>query len=138
MNPDGQGSEDLPRDECLRLLGSVGLGRIVYTLQALPAVAVVNFAMCGGGVVFRTDGRQNLGAATRHTVVAFEADQLDPGTHSGWSVTIVGPADEITDAAEITALTALGLDPWASGQERHFVRISPEIVTGRRIDPAPA
>ena len=136
MNRDGL--DELPRAECLRLLGSVRLGRIVYTLQALPAVAVVNFAMHDGGVVFRTDGTRRLEAATRHTVVAFEADELDRDTHWGWSVTVVGTADEITDTADITTLTTLGLDPWAPGREMHFIRISPELVTGRRIHPAPA
>jgi len=35
-------------------------------------------------------------------VVAFEADQLDPAGRSGWSVTAVGPASEVTDPGELT------------------------------------
>ena len=138
MKPDGQGLEELSRAESLRLLGSVPVGRIVYTLQALPAIAVVNFALDGGCVVFRTDGTGGLERATRHAVVAFEADELDAGTHSGWSVTVVGTAEEVTDTAEIAALSGLNLEPWAPGQQEHFIRIKPEIVTGRRIHAAPA
>ena len=138
MNPNGHGLDELPREECLRLLASVPVGRIIYTTQALPAVAVVNFAMHDGGVVFSTDAAGKLGTATRHAVVAFEADEVDPDTQSGWSVTIVGPADEITDLGEIAALTALGLDPWATGEQESFILIKPEIVTGRRIHAAPA
>lgn len=136
MNPDGHALEDLPRSECLRLLASVRVGRIVYTSQALPAVAVVNFAVDEGGVVFRSDGSGNLEAATQHAVVAFEVDELDAATRSGWSVTIVGPADEVTDAGEIAGLHMLALDPWAPGGKEHFIRIKPELVSGRRILPA--
>lgn len=138
MNPDGHALEELPRQECLRLLALVAVGRIIYTLNALPAVAVVNFAMHDGGVVFRTGAGGKLDAATGHAVVAFEADDLDPDTRSGWSVTVVGPADEVTATGEIDALSALGLEPWAPGDNEHFIRIRPEIVTGRRIQPVPA
>jgi hypothetical protein len=37
--------EPLTRDECTRLMGSVPVGRIVYTRQALPAVELVNFGL---------------------------------------------------------------------------------------------
>ena len=36
--PPAREAEALGRDEALELLGSVGLGRIVFTRQALPAV----------------------------------------------------------------------------------------------------
>src|SRR5437660_880425 len=45
MDFNGGTVEHLSRDECLRLLGQVPVGRIVFTRQALPAVEVVNFAM---------------------------------------------------------------------------------------------
>lgn len=138
MNPNGRGLEELPREECLRLLGSVPVGRVIYTLHALPAVAVVNFAMSGGSVVFRTGAGGKLEAATGHAVVGFEADNVDPETRSGWSVMIVGPACEVTDPADIAALSVLGLEPWSPGEREHFVRIRPELVTGRRIQPIPA
>jgi nitroimidazol reductase NimA-like FMN-containing flavoprotein (pyridoxamine 5'-phosphate oxidase superfamily) len=138
MYPNGQQLEQLSKQECLRLLASVPVGRIIYTLQALPAVAVVNFALNHGSVVFRVDGGGSLETATRHAVVAFEADDLDPDTRCGWSVTVVGNADEVTDIGEIAALSALGLEPWAPGGHEHFIKIKPEIVTGRRIHAAPA
>lgn len=138
MDPNGDGLEELSREECLRLLASVPVGRIVYTLHALPAVAVVNFAMDDDGVVFRTGAGGKLEAATGHAVVGFEADDLDRETGSGWSVMVVGPADEVTEPAEIATLSLLGLAPWAPGEKDHFVRIRPEIVTGRRIKPVPA
>src|SRR5207244_229686 len=69
--------EHLSRDECMRLLASVPVGRIVYTRQALPAVALVNFALLDGDILIRTDAEDELAAATRDAVVAFEADRVD-------------------------------------------------------------
>ena len=90
MDAYGSVLEQLSRDECLRLMGSVPVGRIVYTRQALPAVELVNFTLDDGDIIIRTDAGGKLAAATRGAVVAFEADSLDVTGHAGWSVTVVG------------------------------------------------
>ena len=136
MTPGGPVLEDLPVGECLRLLATAPVGRIVYTRQALPAVEPVNFMLHDGSVVIRTDAGGKLAAATRHAVVAFQADDLDPATQSGWSVTVVGQCLEVTSAGEIGGLRRLGLRSWAPGTREHFIRIVPGIVTGRRLRPA--
>ena len=85
--------------ECLRLLASVPVGRIVYTRRAMPAVELVNFALDGGDIVIRTDPDGALAAATHHTVVAFEADEVDTATGQGWSVMAVGQSRPVTESA---------------------------------------
>jgi nitroimidazol reductase NimA-like FMN-containing flavoprotein (pyridoxamine 5'-phosphate oxidase superfamily) len=133
MDFNGATLEQLSRDECLRLVRQVPLGRIVYTRQALPAVELVNFALDGGDIIIRTDSSGKLAAATHGAVVAFEADNVDAVTHAGWSVTIVGYSRAVTDGADIRHLERCGLVSWAPGKHDHFIRISPEIVNGRRI-----
>ena len=133
MDVNGPVLEQLSREECLRLMGSVPVGRIVYTRQALPAVELVNFALDGGGIVIRTDAGGKLAAATRGAVVAFEADSVDVAGRAGWSVTVVGHAAAVTDRAEIGRLERLPLTAWAPGNRDHFIRISAAIVNGRRI-----
>jgi hypothetical protein len=133
MDVNGSVLQHLSRDECMRLMGSVPIGRIVYTRQALPAVELVNFALVGGDIVIRTDAGGKLAAATRGAVVAFEADSVDDAGRTGWSVTVVGQARAVTDGAEIRHLEQIPLTPWAPGQRDHFIRISPVIVNGRRI-----
>jgi len=125
--------ERLPAGECLRLLGSVPVGRVVYTRQALPAVELVNFALDRGDIVIRTDPGGKLAAAMQHTVVAFEADDLDAARRAGWSVTVVGQSREVTDPADIAWLRTIGLRPWVSGEKEYFIRITPGIVNGRRL-----
>jgi len=133
MDFNGTTLQQLSRDECLRLVGQVPLGRIVYTRQALPAVELVNFTLDDGDIVIRTDSSGKLAAATRGAVVAFEADSVDAATHVGWSVTIVGYSRAVTDGADLRHLEQAGLSPWAPGKRDHFIRITPEIVNGRRI-----
>lgn len=132
-NPHRSVLDQLTRDECLRLLESVPVGRIVYTRRAMPAVELVNFALDDGDIVIRTDASGKLAAATHGAVVAFEADTIDYGLRRGWSVTAVGYSREVTDPADIARLREAGPEPWAPGEREHFIRITPGILTGRRL-----
>ena len=136
MYSDGSALQQLSREECLMLMASVPVGRIIYTRRALPAVELVNFALDYGDIVIRTDPSGKLAAAARGAVVAFEADQLDLATQSGWSVTAIGPSREVTDAAEIGRLREIGLGTWAPGAREHFIRISPQLMNGRYLHTA--
>lgn len=131
MNANGSALERLSDGECLRLIASVPVGRIVYTLRALPAVEPVNFAVHDGDIVFRTEPGGKVAAAVRQAVVAFEVDELDFASRSGWSVTIVGTAREVTDPADVARLRLIGLAPWMPDEQEYFVRITPGIITGR-------
>lgn len=62
-----------------------------------------------------------------------ESDDIDRGSHTGWSVLVVGPADTVPDSAELAELwRSGGPEPWAPGVRTMFVRVTPERVTGRR------
>ncbi|MCW2901533.1 MAG: hypothetical protein JWO67_3798 [Streptosporangiaceae bacterium] len=132
---DGNGLEILDRQECLTLLGSVPLGRVVFTERALPAVQPVNFALDQDSVIIRTAVGSKLAAAMRGTIVAFEADAFDGTNRTGWSVTVIGQASAVRDPAEVTRLSRLPLRPWAPGRRDQFIRIPSQHVTGRRINP---
>ena len=136
--PLGPALEELGPAECLRLMATVPVGRICYTRQAMPAVEPVNFLLDNGTIVIRTSSADKLAAATRRAVVAFEADELDLVTHSGWSVTVIGTSEEVTDPGEMAQLGSLGLETWAPVGRDHFLKITPGIVTGRRLRPARA
>ena len=133
MYSDGSALEQLSKDECLHLMASVSVGRIIYTRRALPAVELVNFAFDHGDIIIRTEGGGKLAAATQHSIVAFEADRLDAAQQTGWSVTAIGQSQEVTDSGDIARLKAIGLSSWAAGVRDHFIRISPEILNGRRL-----
>jgi hypothetical protein len=131
MYSDGSVLRQLTREDCLRLLATVPIGRIVYTRQALPAVELINFALESGDIIIRTDRSGQLATATRGAIVAFEADAVDPEHRSGWSVTAIGPSRAVTDGADIARLQRIGLDSWAPGVREHFIRITPQLLNGR-------
>ena len=129
------GIVELEPDECLELLGSVPVGRVGVTIDALPSVLPVNFAVWEGAIVFRTVPGTKLDAAAAGAVVAFEADAYgtsdDPG---GWSVLVRGIAREVTDPAELARIASLPLDSWAwDGSATRCVCIEPTVMTGRRV-----
>ncbi|WP_026875835.1 pyridoxamine 5'-phosphate oxidase family protein [Jiangella gansuensis] len=135
---DSAGLEKLDRRTCYALLATVPIGRIVFTEAALPAIQPVNFVLDGDDVIIRTGTGSKLAQAARSAVVAFEGDQYDEDTMSGWSVVLVGRAEPVGDDAERRRLSTLGLMPWAPGTRPHYIRIRPEIVRGRRIVRPPA
>ncbi|RSN11469.1 pyridoxamine 5'-phosphate oxidase [Nonomuraea sp. WAC 01424] len=133
MQLDSSGLQVLSEQECFLLLSSVPIGRIVFTDRALPAVQPVNFCLDGRFIVIRTATGSKLAAATRHAVVAFEADEFDAAMRTGWSVTAVGHAREVSDAAELDRLARLPLTTWAPGNRDHYIVIEAEQISGRRI-----
>ena len=133
MYSDGSALTQLPRAECLKLMASVPMGRVIYTRRALPAVELVTFAFAGGEIVLRTDPGGQLAVAARGAVVAFEVDWLDLDQQVGWSVTAIGPSRTVTDPEEVGRLKTIGLSSWAPGAPACFIRISPEILTGRYL-----
>ncbi|KUH92836.1 pyridoxamine 5'-phosphate oxidase [Mycobacterium sp. IS-3022] len=129
----GHELEALNRRQCLDLLQGVRVGRLVFTEDALPAVQPVNFRLWRDDVVIRVAGGPKLAAATNNQVVAFQADELDADLRTGWSVTVVGHAEPITDVEQLVELSGTFLQPWVDGRRDHFVRIRTEKMTGRRF-----
>ncbi|KUN27759.1 pyridoxamine 5'-phosphate oxidase [Streptomyces corchorusii] len=129
---------DLGPAEALRLLGSVSLGRVVFTRHALPTVRPVNHVLDNGDIVIRTHEGTALTSHAEEAsgpgvVVAYEADVIDPDTHLGWSVVVTGYARLVTDPAELARIRAM-LRPWAPADGLdQAVRIHPELVAGVRL-----
>jgi hypothetical protein len=133
---------DLPRElrplseiESLRLLGSVSLGRVVYIQAGLPEIRPVNHLVDAGQIIIRS----HLGAAVvtaaddvRGTPVSYEADELDPVQHLGWSVIVAGTA-RIVRAPDQIAHYQQHLQPWVTREMDYIVAIRPTLVTGRQL-----
>jgi hypothetical protein len=107
---------------------------LVYTRRALPAVRPVNFSVRGGAILIWTGSASSLGQAVRGAVVAFEVDELDRATRSGWSVAVTATA-QVTDEAQLARAQTEGPVPWAPGVKEHLIRIPLTKVTGRWLGP---
>jgi hypothetical protein len=127
--------EALPRGEALRLLRSVSVGRLVFTHLALPAIRPVNHVVEGNQVVIRAYLGTAIDTAVGDNagmVVAYEADLIDPDTHLGWSVIIVGRASRLADGLEADRYRRL-LQPWVENGSDDVIAIRADMVDGFRL-----
>ncbi|WP_053647805.1 pyridoxamine 5'-phosphate oxidase family protein [Streptomyces sp. XY431] len=121
--PGGAGpGPGLDEARALELLRRTGVGRVVYTVGALPAVLPVRFRLDPlGGVLLSTAPGSELARAVDGAVIAFEADEVDGADGTGWCVTVLGRAEVRRPSP-------------ASGA-RAEIRIAPELVVGRHLAP---
>jgi hypothetical protein len=123
--------EFLDTQQCLRLLSGMTVGRVVYTLGAMPAVLPVRFRVePDGSVVLEERAASELVRAVDGAVIAFETGEVSGADGSGWSVTVLG-------RASVSPVPATGSGHVADA-DRALIRIRPEVVTGRRLDSPPA
>jgi nitroimidazol reductase NimA-like FMN-containing flavoprotein (pyridoxamine 5'-phosphate oxidase superfamily) len=134
---DRNGLEVLSREQCLHLLSTAVLGRLAVSTAALPTILPVNFCFDGQRILFRTGNGTKLHAATRNAVVAFEVDEIEPATQTGWSVVVTGVARELTGRDELDDAAEQPLERWAPGPDHRVVAVSTDMVSGRRIAPGP-
>jgi uncharacterized protein len=123
----------LDRTACLDLLARRPFGRLVFTHRALPDVLPVNYRLDGDRLLLRLSSGSTAAKATCDAVVAFEVDDIDEASRTGSSVTVVGHAHEITAPGELARARSLGLEAWAGDERDHFVAITVEKVSGRRL-----
>jgi len=130
---DHAGLEILPFDRCLQLLATVPVGRVSFFADGEIVILPVNHVVDGQDPIFCTARGSKLSTAEGQNLVAFEVDDYDERTQSGWSVLVNGRADPIYEDAEIQRLSQLGLHPWVTAVERPFwIRIRPTSVSGRQ------
>ena len=131
MSATDDGVTILSVHECWDLLKSVALGRLVTSVDGRPEIFPVNFVVQRRTVLFRTaEGTKLISAAINNHVV-FEADEHDVA--EGWSVIVKGVARSLRTDEQIEEADRAGLLSWTAPAKTHYVRVIPEIVTGRRF-----
>jgi hypothetical protein len=84
--------------------------------------------------VFRTSPHTDLARHFSQGRAAFQIDEFDEYTQSGWSVMARGkadlvPWDEVPEPDQRPS-------PWVAGSRDVYIRIAVERLTGRRVLPA--
>lgn len=133
---DGPGNwlEAIEPAECWRLLSDRRLGRIGFTAHSgRPVIVPVNYTVADQRIVVRSGRGPKLDAAGRGDLVAFEVDDIDLQTQTGWSVAITGRAEWLREPREIAKLAPVDRAPWAAGPRSHLVVIHAMHVGGRRL-----
>ena len=126
---------DIDPDSCADLLASSTLGRLGVIVDGRPEIFPVNhvYDRQSGCVVFPTNARTKLRAALDWPWVAFEVDGIEPDGGGGWSVLVVGRAEDITELGEVPRIAQERHVLWRAGDTVRWIRIVPSKVTGRRI-----
>ncbi len=126
----------VPLDEatCWELLGRVSVGRLAWAdPDGRVMVVPVNFGLDGRMVVVRTGRTALLAAARARTRCGLQADDLEPGLRSGWTVLVDGRLAEVQDEAVAERLGLL-VDPWLRQPRPHVLSLAATQVTGRMIE----
>jgi nitroimidazol reductase NimA-like FMN-containing flavoprotein (pyridoxamine 5'-phosphate oxidase superfamily) len=131
--------EYLSDAECMQLLASGGVGRLVYSSRYGPTALPIVYKMDGESIVLGTwdpalfDEDLRTGIAYAEYQVGVEADQIDLEAREGWIVLVRGAAHHLDTEAERAPLIGAGLEPWIAGVPAHFIRVTPTSIWGNRV-----
>jgi nitroimidazol reductase NimA-like FMN-containing flavoprotein (pyridoxamine 5'-phosphate oxidase superfamily) len=118
----------LSGDECRQLVRGHSVGRVCWSsgagLEALP----VTYAVLGELICFRVDPASVMRELTGGLRVAFEVDDIDVPTATGWSVLVRGEASTQAGPGAVDVPA-----PWAPGARTLTVAITPLSYTGRAV-----
>ncbi|GAB3603011.1 pyridoxamine 5'-phosphate oxidase family protein [Microbacterium aureliae] len=126
------GVETLREDECWRLLGTRGIGRLAaIAADGGPDIFPVNTLVNDRRIYFRTGPGEKLVQVSARPRVAVEFDGGDPTWR--WSVVVRGDARRMDRDDEIEASGVLDLVSLSPTPKDDFVCVEPTSVTGRRF-----
>jgi hypothetical protein len=126
--------QELSHAQCLELVRSKGVGRLAYFgfdgLEVLP----LNYVVHDEAIVFGTAPYTALGRQGHIDEAAFEVDEIDDYTESGWSVVLKGrlqpvDSDDLPDSMDRPL-------PWPAGERFLYLRLVARTISGRRLFPA--
>jgi nitroimidazol reductase NimA-like FMN-containing flavoprotein (pyridoxamine 5'-phosphate oxidase superfamily) len=118
---------DLTPDECWTLAASMPVGRLAWCRPDGPTVVPVNFIVADGRVHVRTAAYSAQARECDDSRVAFEVDEFDAETRTGWSVLLRGRAHLEFASAPTRP------EVWPAGARALLLTIDVDETTGRRV-----
>ncbi|MFE4698707.1 pyridoxamine 5'-phosphate oxidase family protein [Streptomyces sp. NPDC056738] len=116
--------------EALWLLEGAALGRLIIVQRDLTIVRPARHVWEFGRLVVRAP----VQAAAGRLSATYHVDEVRAATGTGWTVTVAGPAEVITDPNE-AAHYRRTLAGWSHGPHDAVIRIHPQTVSGFRLAP---
>jgi len=120
---------DMSRQECLELLASRQVGRVIFNDEDGPLALPVNYALQDDSVVIATLPTSSLARCAPGRALAFEVDEIDEFNETGWSVLVRGLAPGM-DAHVVDGDRP---NTWVDGDRTLLIRIPCLQVSGRFV-----
>lgn len=117
--------------ECRALLARNSVGRVGWRSHQGQQLLPVTYAYRGGAIVFRTSPYGLLSGLIDPTEVAFEIDELDQSSRTGWSVVAHGISRAGTWGGLPSETASQDIQPWLGGARNLTIEIQLKAVTGR-------
>jgi hypothetical protein len=118
-------------DECRQLVRSHCVGRVAWLAGSGLQVLPVTYAANDDRIYFRVNRESVMGELADGVEVAFEVDDIDVTTATGWSVLVHGIA-AAHDGSDQLVLPP----PWAPGERSLTIVITPSTYSGRAVSAA--
>ena len=127
-------AEELSTSTCWSLVRDVAIGRIAFTgddgdVEVFP----VNFVVDRGSIVFRTAAGTKLTYAESGRRSTFEVDDIHTPHAAVWSVVMKGQTEVVRGQLAVVDAFEVDVDAWHAGHKPTYVRLTPDVVTGRRF-----
>lgn len=131
---DRNGLEVLSLAECLQLAALAPLGRVAVVEKGQPLVLPVNHLVVGSAIVFQSTAGSKLEAALLDRPAAFEVDDFDESTRTGWSVVARGHVELVLDTDLLDELDRMGAPTWSDhALDGRWVALRADEISGRRL-----
>ena len=126
--------EELSTSSCWALLRGAAVGRMALQgtndeIEVFP----VNFIVDHGSIVFKTATGTKLSLADQQGKAAFEADGYDFYEGTAWSVVLRGTPQVVKHHDDVIDAFDLQIRSWLVGNKPIYVRLAPDVMTGRRF-----
>lgn len=122
---------ELSEDEIWTMVEATAFGRLAFAVAGAPDIVPVNYVAHDRKLYFRSSGGSKMLGVTINQKVAFEIDEVTPGTAR--SVIMYGSARELTTRDELEWAETLPLHPWLPTLKYHFVEVSVDEASGREF-----
>ena len=120
-----------------QLLAAVSFGRLAVVDEGQTVIVVLNHALDGEDIVFRTREDSRIVQLTgdgRTVPAVFEVDSAYPSQRSGWSVIARGDLVRESNPARRRRVQSQ-ITTWANGQRDAILCLRVQELTGNRVGP---
>ena len=124
----------LDTDECWRLVGSHGVGRVVFKGDTYTQIVPTTYDAVSDTAYFRAPTFGELARRVDGHTASLQVDDIDRSTFTGWSVLMTGTAHRVGDAATVASLWSLGRPhAWFPGPQTQWIALPVDHVRGQRV-----